>query len=239
MNRLLVGALGCLLSFNVLSASWVINKDHSEIMFKVSYLNVSELTGRFTEYSGLVELDEGKKSFGKISITILTDSADTGHKMRDNHLEAHEFFNSREFPKLTFVSTEVKNVGKDKYSAKGDLTIKGITKPSAITFTLTDSVKDTWGYENKFAKFEAVVNRKDFNLNWNKTLDGSKYLVGDDVTVWGVFQIQPSKGVTPSSKHMIPDTEYIRGRDDELRKETPREEESTISKKLRKLINGK
>jgi len=66
MNRLLIGVLGCLLSFNVLSANWVINKDHSEIMFKVSYLNVSELTGRFTEYSGSVELDETKKSFGKI-----------------------------------------------------------------------------------------------------------------------------------------------------------------------------
>ncbi len=239
MSKIIMGALGCLLSFNVLSASWVINRDHSEIMFKVTYLNVSELTGRFTEYSGSVDLDEVKKTPGKISITILTASADTGHKMRDNHLEANDFFNSREFPKLTFISTEVRSLGKDKYSAKGDLTIKGISKPTTVTFTLTDSVKDTWGYENKFAKFETLVNRKDFNLNWNKTLDGSKYLVGDEVTVWGVFQIQPSKGLTPASKHMIPDTQYIRERDDELRKDPSGEEESTISKKLRNLINGK
>lgn len=238
MNKLLTGVLGCLISLNALSADWVINKDHSEIMFKVTYLNVSELTGRFTEYSGSVDWDEGQKRFRKISISVLTASADTGHKMRDNHLEGNDFFNSREFPKLTFESTEVKSIGKDKFSARGNLTIKGITKPSVVTFTLTDSVKDTWGYENKFAKFETMVNRKEFNLNWNKTLDGSKYLVGDDVTVWGVFQIQPANAMTPASKHMIPDTEYIRDREEQLRKDGPKEE-STLSRKLRKLINGK
>lgn len=239
MNNLLIGALACLMSFNVLSANWVINNDHSEILFKVTYLNVSELTGRFTEYAGVVDFNDKTNVPEKISITVITASADTGHKMRDNHLEAHDFFNSREFPKLTFETTEIKNLGKGKYEAKGHLTIKGITKPSTVTFTLTDSVKDTWGYENKFAKFETIVNRKDFNLNWNKTLDGSKYLVGDNVTVWGVFQVQPSNALTPASKHMIPDTEYIRERENELRKDNSKDEESTISKKLRKLINGK
>ena len=90
---------------------------------------------------------------------------------------------------------------------------------TSIDFTMTESLKDTWGYENKFIKFKSTLKRKDFNLNWNKTLAGEKYLVGDVITFWGSFQIQPANHKTPSTNHMIPDTEYIRLREKEARGE--------------------
>ncbi|MCM2348757.1 MAG: YceI family protein [Bacteriovoracaceae bacterium] len=227
-------------STTTFAAEWVINKDHSEILFKVDYLNVSELTGRFSEYSGKVEIDDKSGLPKNITITVLTNSIDTGHKMRDNHLSTNDFFESRQYPELIFKSSDIKNVGNNQFKANGVLTIKNVNRPTLITFSLTDSVTDTWGYENKFVKFQSKLNRRDFKLNWNKTLDNNKYLVGDEVSYWGVFQIQPSKALTPSSKHMLPDTEYIRQREDKLRKDkTEAKDESAFSKKLRNLINGK
>lgn len=224
-----------LLSLPSLAATWKINKDHSEILFQVPYLSVSELTGRFTDYSGTIELDEKNHKMKSLEIIISTASINTGHKMRDNHLQASDFLESREYPDMKFTSHEILKKNATEFIAKGLLKIKKTTRPFSINFTVTDSVKDTWGYENKFVKYRASLNRKDFDINWNKTLDADKFLVGDEITFWGVFQIQPEKSLTPTSKHMIPDTSYIRDREVENRKE---KDESGFAKKFRKLING-
>lgn len=219
------------------AGEWVINKDHSEVLFKVPYLGVSELTGRFSEFSGSVQLDKSDKVPQSVEIRIKSSSIDTGHKMRDNHLRANDFLGSKEHPEIVFKGQSIVPIKPNHYRAVGTLAIKNTTRPFQIEFTTTDSVKDTWGYVNKFAKFQSKLNRKDFRINWNKTLEADKYLVGDDVDFWGVFQIQPKSAATPSSKHMIPDTQHIREREKELRNKN--EEESSLSKKLRGLINGK
>lgn len=235
MTRQFLLLLTVCFSLQLKASDWVINRDHSEILFKVGYLNVSEINGRFKEFSGKLDLDKNKVP-QNIKILILTASIDTGHKMRDNHLQANDFFESKQFPEISFTSTNVKKIKINEYKASGLLTIKNTTKPIILNFILTDSVTDTWGYENKFVKFKSKLGRKDYSLNWNKNLDDSKYLVSDEVYFWGAFQIQPSVGQTPTSKHMLPDTEYIREREDELRKS---KDESAFSKKLRNLINGK
>lgn len=228
--------LSFLISLPTLAAEWRINKDHSEVLFKVPYLNVSEITGRFTDYNGSVDLDEKTRELSKINIQISASSIDTGHRMRDNHLQASDFLESKAYPYIVFKGDKATKVKGDEYKVSGELTIKKTTRPFTMIFTLTDSVKDTWGYDNKFVKYKAQISRKDFGITWNKTLDADKFLVGDEITFWGVFQIQPSSSMTPSSKHMIPDTEYIRERESKYR--NPEEEESTFSKKIRKLING-
>jgi len=224
-----------LFSFQTYAANWKINKDHSEILFQVPYLGVSELTGRFTDYNGEAQLNEATSKIDSLKIEISSASINTGHKMRDNHLQASDFLESRQYPNMSFTSSKIIKKNATEYRAEGILTIKKTSRPFTINFTVTDSVKDTWGYENKFVKYKASLNRKDFNINWNKTLDADKFLVGDEITFWGVFQIQPEKSLTPTSKHMIPDTSYIRERENENRKGN---EESGFSQKLRKLING-
>lgn len=216
------------------AATWSANKDHSEILFQVPYMGVSEVTGRFNDYSAEVVLDD-KNVPQSLVVQIPVSSIDTGNRMRDGHLKNPEFFNSQKHPYIVFRSNRITSPKGKEFTATGELTIRGITKEEAISFTMTDSLKDTWGYENRFVKFHAGINRKDFGIRWNKTLDGKEVLVGDAVSIRGTFQIQPSKKSTPYPKHLIPDTQYIRDRD--LKKKE--EEESGLSKKLRKLINGK
>lgn len=227
-----------LISLNFVSFStagtWVSNRDHSEVLFQVPYMGVSELTGRFNEFHAEAIFEENKSTITNIIVQINTASIDTGNKMRDGHLKGSDFFQSTEYPHIVFTSQKISSSGKGQYKASGELIIKGIKKPSTIEFSVTDSLKDTWGYDNKFVKFKSRMSRKDYNINWNKTLEGQKFLVGDDITFWGTFQIQPSKNLTPNSKHMIPDTQHIRKREEEKRTE-----ESSFSQKFRKLINGK
>lgn len=227
--------LSFLVSLPTLASEWKINKDHSEVLFKVPYLNVSEITGRFTDYNGSVEFDEKNRDITNVRIEVDSSTIDTGHKMRDNHLRASDFLESKTYPYIVFKGDKATKLKNDEYRVDGTLTIKKISRPFSINFTLTDSVKDTWGYENKFVKYNSKLSRKDFGITWNKTLDADKFLVGDEITFWGVFQIQPASSLTPPSKHMIPDTEYIRDREIKLRSN---EGESSFSQKIRKLING-
>jgi polyisoprenoid-binding protein YceI len=221
-------------SVNLFASTWTINRDHSEILFQVPYMNVSELTGRFNEFNGEVLYKEDNRTIESLFVQISSSSIDTANKMRDGHLKGNDFLKAEEHPYITFKSNKVVPLDKKRYKASGDMTIRGIKKPAVIEFSTTEQVKDTWGYDNKFVKFKSVLNRKDYHIIWNKTLDGQEFLVGDIITFWGTFQIQPSKAQTPNSKHMIPDTQYIRDRDNKRN-----ENESSFSKSIRKLINGK
>ena len=220
------------LSSGAYAASWQSNIDHSEILFKIPYMKVSEVSGRFKDFKATAEINKDLES---VNIWVDTTSIDTGHKMRDNHLKGHDFFKSKEFQKMNFVSSKVSPVAPGKYRIDGKLTIKDITKPATFEAELTDNQKDTWGYENRFAKFTGKINRKDFDMNWNKTLDQQEFLVGDVINISGVFQLQPGS-ITPNSKHMIPDTQAIREKD--LSRQAPKEESGFV-KKVRDLINGK
>lgn len=228
-----------LLSFNLLAQTkndWVSNRDHSEVLFQVTYLNVSELTGRFTEFNVKTTFDEKAQKPLEMTVKIDPNSVETGNKMRDGHLKGSDFFEAHKYPFITFVSQKITQLKGNNFKADGILTIKSTARPFAIEFSITDSQKDTWGYENKFIKFKSKLKRSDFKINWNKTLDNEKYLVGDEVSFWGVFQVQPQNSVTPPSKHMIPDTKPIRAR--EVKNRQPKEEESSFSNKIKKLING-
>ena len=226
-----------LASFNAFAASWVSNKDHSEVLFHVPYMTVSELSGRFGDYESRMEFDDKTSEPRNIQVTIESASIDTGNKMRDGHLKGADFFESREYPQMIFIGKTVTKLATNSYKVLGTLKIKNVVKEVSIDFTTTASVKDTWGYQNRFIKFKSKINRKDFNIKWDKTLDEQKYLVGDEITFWGVFQMQPIDGKTPPSKHMIPDTDYIRGREQKTRN-GEKDEESSFAKKFRKLING-
>lgn len=226
----------CFLSLPVFAAPWVSNKDHSEVLFKVPYMTVSELTGRFGDFEASADFEEKSKTFQAIQVTLVSASIDTSNKMRDGHLKGVDFFESEQYPQIKFVAQKIQKLNSQSFKASGILTIKNISKPMSVNFSVTDSVKDTWGYENKFVKFNGKINRRDFNIKWNKTLDEQKYLVGEDIELWGVLQMQPANSKTPPSKHMIPDTDYIREREEKLRKKE--ESESSFARKFRRLING-
>ena len=221
-----------LFSVSSFAQNWKINKDHSEILFEIPYLKVSEVTGRFTKFEGQMDFNEKTKNFKSISLVIESQSIDTGNKMRDGHLKSNDFFKTSLYPTMTFKSLSVSQIKPHHYRADGSLTIRGVTKQTQLEFTTTDLIKDTWGFQNVFIKFSAKINRQDFKMVWNKTLPQSEYLVGDVVRVYGNLQLQPMGEKTPTTKHMIPDTQSIREREKMFRGESPSEAVSLFTEKV-------
>jgi polyisoprenoid-binding protein YceI len=212
-KSIIVLFLGLLAAGAVFAKEWSTNAAHSEIIFEVKYLKWSEVTGRFEKLSGSMEFNKEHQTPEKLTLRIDSASIDTGNDMRDGHLRGHDFFDSKTYPLITFVSTEIKQIGQEEFDLVGVLTIRAVSRLHKLRINLSAPIRDTWGYENRFLKFSTEVNRQDFGLKWNKTIEGGEFLVGDSIRVKGSFQLQPTSKGTPHSKHRIPDTPYIRERE--------------------------
>lgn len=227
---------------------WVINKDHSEIFFEIPYLTVATVTGRLKRYHGHANIQLSPQiNFQNIFINIESASLDTGNKKRDHHIKSNHFLKTKKFPIINFKSQKITN-DNHHHQAQGELTIKGISKKVTISFESTDPIKDTWGYQSIFIKFHLVINRKDFHINWDKFYGDNQYLIGNQIKVKGSFQLQQKSQQTPGTKHLIPDTKYIRLHNQysqgkinkkQLEKQTVRKVKITTPQKSEKVVKKK
>lgn len=192
---------------------WSINLDHSELFFSVSYLTVSQVSGRVHNFRGNIIFDHGQHLPLEIDIIIDAGSIDTANKIRDGHLKSRDFLDVDNFPRITFYSDSIRYLGDSNYLAIGELSIRDETKPLELSFSLSEILEDTWDYKSRFAQFESSFKRTDFGMNWNKSLANNAYLVGDEVLFHGRIQLQPRSTLTPSARHMIPDRGAIRERE--------------------------
>lgn len=162
-------------------ASYKIDKSHSEVLFQVRHL-VTKVRGRFDDFEGTLEFDEGNPGASSVSVTIQAASIDTNEKDRDTHLRSADFFDVEKFPTLTFASKSISGAG-ESYSVVGDLTIHGVTKEVTLPSTFLGNAKDPWGNARVGFESELAVNRKEFGLNWNAALEAGGFLVGDDIKI--------------------------------------------------------
>lgn len=123
-----------------------VDRVHSAVIFRVMHLGTAWNFGRFNEFSGSIRFDEEKPENSSVEIEVAATSIDTGNRGRDDHLRGSDFFESKQFPTITFKSTKVKSLGKDRLELTGDLTLRGTTKP--VTF----EVKKTGEGRNRQGK---------------------------------------------------------------------------------------
>ncbi len=111
-----------------------VDRVHSAVIFRVMHLGTAWNFGRFNEFSGSIRFDEEKPENSSVEIEVAATSVDTANRGRDDHLRGSDFFESKQFPTITFKSTQVKALGTDRYELSGDLTLRGTSKP--ITFEI-------------------------------------------------------------------------------------------------------
>lgn len=210
------------------NAEWIVRKDHSELFFNVTYINESEVTGRFKSFKGEIDFDEMNINPRYVQIEIEVSSIDTGNTVRDGHLKANDFLMATRYPTIQFKSKNISKVSERNFLLAGNLELRGISQPVDLTFEIRPDTTDTWGYKSKFVKFKGSLSRKKFGINWNKTLENNFLMLSDRVNFWGTIQLQEKGAFTPSSKHLIPDTTYIREREKLLRGEISEKEFSSI-----------
>jgi polyisoprenoid-binding protein YceI len=184
-----------------LAANYEIDSAHSAAQFSVRHMMVSNVRGQFSKVSGTAVLDDKDPKKSMIDATIDASTIDTREPKRDAHLKSPDFFDVEKFPTITFKSTDVKKTGKGKYTAKGDLTMHGVTKPVVLAIESAETeLKDPWGNVKRGAVATTKVNRKDFGLNWNQALEAGGVLVGDEVQVTLDIELAHKEGTTASNK---------------------------------------
>jgi len=179
-------AVACLVAASPASAAtYKVDPAHSSVLFKIRHL-VSKVTGRFGTFEGTVEIDPNNRDAVTVAGSIDAASINTDNPKRDQHLRSQDFFDVDKFPQIIFKGGTLSDVNADKSKGvlNGNLTIHGVTRPVAVHVEWLGTVSDPMSKKNK-AGFDATttINRKDFGIIWNKTLDTGGVMLGDDVDI--------------------------------------------------------
>lgn len=166
-----------------LSGSYTLDPTHTRLGFVARHAMVTKVRGSFTEFTGTAVLDAQDPTRSHAEVVIQVASVDTGNSQRDDHLRTNDFFDVANHPQIRFVSTSAESLGDDNYRLTGDLTIKGITKAIAVDFEYTGLAADPWGNQRAGFEGKAVINRKDFGVNFNAALEAGGVLVSDKITL--------------------------------------------------------
>jgi polyisoprenoid-binding protein YceI len=155
---------------------------HSTIAFKVrQFLGVTN--GRFTQFSGTIEIDHEHPERSSVVSRILVKSIDTDIRKRDDHLRSPEFFDVAKFPEIVFKSRSVKQTGTQSGDILGDLSMHGVTKPITLHVRLLTPFKETEAPQTSRWEVTAdVIKRRDFGLMFNRSAEAISG-ISQDVTI--------------------------------------------------------
>ena len=144
--------------------TYTVDPVHSSALFSVSHLGISNTHGRFNDIDGTLTWDATDPKKSSISITIKTDTVDTAHEKRDQHLRDPDFFNSKQMPTAIFVSKSFTKIDDANFTVTGDLTLVGTTKPITVNVKKIGEGKDLWGGYRIGFETSFTIKRADFNI---------------------------------------------------------------------------
>jgi polyisoprenoid-binding protein YceI len=161
--------------------AWTVDKSHSKVGFSVSHMVITDVEGYFKEYDANVTTNGDDFSTATVEFTINTNSIFTDNEKRDNHLRSDDFFNAEKYSQMIFKGKSIKKVGENKFKLVGDFTIRDVTKSIELDVKLNGIIKDGWGNTRAGFKITGEINRFDYNLKWDKTIEAGSLIVGKTV----------------------------------------------------------
>ncbi len=165
------------------TGDYTVDVAHTRIGVRARHAMVTTVRGAFTDFAGEARLVPADPPASSVTLRIRTASIDTGNGDRDAHLRSPDFLDVETYPEMVFTSTEVEQVDDETYQVTGDLTIRDVTRPVSVDFTLTGSALDPFG--NMRVGFEGAlaIKRSDWGLTWNTALDTGGVLVSDRIQI--------------------------------------------------------
>ena len=182
MKFLKLGLASLVASSVLFAGNYNVDASHSNVGFSVKHMMITNVKGDFKTYDAQIDFDEATKSFKTFNANVNTASIDTGIEKRDEHLRSDDFFASEKFPKMTFVMKSYE-VNGNEGKMKGDLTIRGITKPVVLEVEDIASVKDFQGIKRVGFSLKGKINRMDYDLKWNKAIELGGVAVAEEVKI--------------------------------------------------------
>jgi polyisoprenoid-binding protein YceI len=152
---------------SVPAGSWDADPVHSHVSFEVAYAGTNVFRGGFHDYTA-------KLSDGVLEGSAQVASVDVKDEQLNGHLLTPDFFDAERFPEISFRTSDLEH---------GELTIKGVTRPVAISSSVSEPNVDPFGRERVGIALEATVDRNAFGVSWNAPNQGGGNYLGDDVTI--------------------------------------------------------
>jgi polyisoprenoid-binding protein YceI len=172
---------------------WTVDPQHSEIGFKVKHLMISNVKGKFTEFDADIQADDDFSS-AEVDLWINAASITTNDEKRDEHLRSVDFFDVENYKEIRFISSLVEKTSKENiYNLVGELTMKDITREVRLEVDFGGIMKDPWGNEKAGFSVHGKINRKDWGLMWNATLETGGVLVSDEISISCEMQLVKTK----------------------------------------------
>lgn len=144
---------------------WNADPMHSKLTFSITHMGISDVDGLFNKFTASATTNKADFSDAVFELSVEVPSINTQVEMRDNHLRSADFFEVETYPSMTFKSTAITKISKDKYKLTGNLTLHGITKPVTMdlwyrgTNVDTKTNKSTSGFQ-----LTGIIKRSDFNV---------------------------------------------------------------------------
>ncbi len=163
------------------NTKWVLDPTHSELLFKVRHMMISNVKGEFKSFNATINGEDF--STAQVSVNIDVASIFTNNEDRDNHLKSADFFDAENNGTITFVSSAFTPKSEDEYTLIGALTVKGVSKEITLDVAFGGINKDPWGNEKAGFSVSGKINRADFGLTWNAALETGGVLVSEEVKI--------------------------------------------------------
>jgi polyisoprenoid-binding protein YceI len=164
------------------TGTWSIDPTHSTVEFTIKHLGLATVKGHALDVAGTIEGGVNPSIEGTVAVASIT----THDETRDGHLASPDFFDAERYPELRFDSTSFEQDG-DDLVVRGDMTIRGVTKPVELRGTFVGTGSDPWGNERIGIELAGTIDRREFGLSWNAPLPGGGFLLPDDVALSASF----------------------------------------------------
>src|SRR3989441_8265141 len=159
-----------------------IDAAHTSVEFVARHLMITKVRGRFSDVRGQITIDEDpEKSHVQVEIGVA--SLSTGNDDRDAHLKNADFFDVEHYPTITFASTAVRPLREDTWELVGDLSVHDTTRSVTLQVDFEGGGASPMGDERIGFSAATEVNREDFGLTWNVTLETGGFLVGKSARI--------------------------------------------------------
>jgi polyisoprenoid-binding protein YceI len=162
--------------------TWKLDPAHSLVEFSAKHMMITTVKGRITDVEGVIYTDEKDPKKSSVEATLNAASIDTRTDQRDQHLRSADFLNVEKYPTIKFRSTRIEG-DRDHFKLTGDVTIRDVTRPITLDVEFEGRTKDPWGGERVGFSAKGKIDRRDFGLTWNQTLEAGGVLVGNEIKI--------------------------------------------------------
>jgi polyisoprenoid-binding protein YceI len=179
------------------TSTWRLDPAHSSVEFSVKHMMMTTVRGRFKDISATLTADEEHPEGCCVEVTMQVASLDTGVADRDAHLRGPDFFDAERHPVITFRSRGLEgDFGRegDRFRAIGDLTIRDSTMEVVLDCTFEGRGTDPWGKERAGFSARTEIDRREWGLRWNQTIETGGVLVANRVRIEAEVQFVKQEG---------------------------------------------